>query len=589
MDQKPVSSASQALRQGAPLLALTFGLSLVVNLLRLTGPLFIILIYDRVLPARSEETLIALFLMVCLFLLAQSVIDYARRRLLARFGAQFQERLELSLLGRAPPRAMFEEGSSKPHAGLDEVDGLRAFFHSSSLIAVLDVVWTPMFLFVVFVLNPMMGWVCLGGMALILALVLVRQTFLGRRARDSVEASQGIADLRGLIITSRRTIQTQGMGAAVRNRWLRARQTKRDRAIALRDWTVWFDTFSGAVVQFTRFGVLAAGAWLIIEGELSVGAMVAAAFLVTRVLAPVENFLSEIPDILAARRSWGRLNKSLAATEEPDGEGVADVAPNPRARLAISGVSLRNPRSGEALLKSVSLSLAPGQMIQITGMTGRGKTLFAESILGLVPWTGGSILFNGHPLARLGEGAISQLIGYVPEQPQFAAGTLAENIAHLEPEPDAARVVNAARKACLHAIISALPDGYQTRIDALASTLSRGQRSQLALARALYHAPQLLIIDDLDPMMTELVPKTLDKTFDQLLQAGGSVLVFSRKPLEWRQISETYQIDQARLRPLRTGANAANATARIAVVPDAATQVTAAKAAKPKSPPKLVG
>jgi len=182
------------------ILMLAFLLSFVVNMLRLAGPLFMILISDRVLPARSEETLVSLFVMLVIFLIAQSTIDYARRRILARFGAQFQERLETSLFAEARRGEMFEAGRSKPVAGLEEVDGLRSFFHSSSLIAIYDFFWTPMFLVVIFVLDPLLGWVCLGGMAVILILMIIRMAFAGNREAETEAASRGVNELKGTSI-----------------------------------------------------------------------------------------------------------------------------------------------------------------------------------------------------------------------------------------------------------------------------------------------------------------------------------------------------------------------------------------------------
>lgn len=580
MDRTLVGSASQALRRGRGLLLLAFGLSFAVNLLRLTGPIFMILIYDRVLPARSEETLVALFGMVTVFLLAQAVIDYARRRILARFGAQFQERLEVSLLDRAAPGDLLDDRGTKLVSGLDEVDGLRAFFHSASLIAVLDFIWTPMFLFVVFVLDARLGWVCVGGMALVLVLMQLRMGLIGSRADDSDAAGRAISDLRTQLAVSRRTIRAQAMAGGLKARWLRARQTKRDAAIALKDWTVWFDMLCGAVTLFTRYGVLAMGAWLTLEGQMTIGAMVAATFLVTRVIGPVESFLTELPRIREARANWGRLKKAIDDRLAEPADMPAEDGGNPRARLSLANLAVRNPRSGDLILKSVSLDIAPGKMVQIVGSSGKGKTVLAETILGLWRRAGGTILVNGRPLSRLTQDETDRLFGYVPEQPEFVAGTLAENIAHMDPAPDMVRVAAAARRACLHAIVTALPEGYQTRIDAAASTLSRGQRAQLALARAVYHMPRLLILDDPDPMLLEQMPRTLEKTLGQLMQSGGSILILTRKPLAWAQISASHQLDQGRLRPLPSAA-------RIAVVGDAAGK--AAKAKPGGSVTKLVG
>jgi ABC-type protease/lipase transport system fused ATPase/permease subunit len=573
VDHTTVESPSQALRLGRRILVVAFVLSFVVNILRLSGPLFMILIYDRVLPARSEETLIALFAIVTAFLTAQGVIDYARRRILARFGAQFQERLEVSLFANAGHGDLFEAGRTKPVAGLDQVDGLRAFFHSSSLIAIFDFFWAPMFVVVVFVFDPLLGWVCLGGMTLILCLVLTRMAFIGTRETEATAASRGISDLKTMMAASRDTIRSQDMARGFTDRWLAARRQSRDKAIALKDWTVWFDSFCDVTVRLTRYSVLAVGAWLTLVGSLTIGAMVAATFLVTRVLLPVEKFLTELPRIAEAWRNWQQLKRVIGARAAERAGTYAEQDGNPRARLSLVNVAARSPLTGDPILKGITFDIAPGQIVQITGMTGSGKTVLAQTIMGLWRRSGGTILVNGQNLSRVSDTDTDGLFGYLPESPGFISGTLADNIAHLDPRAEPARVAAAARKACLHAIINALPDGYQTMIDPVGSTLSRGQRHQLALARAVYQMPALLVMDEPDAMLFELIPKTMDKTFQQLLDKGGSILILARKPLAIKQIAASYQIEDGRLKPLKAAAANTAATnnapaAKIAVIGD---------------------
>jgi ABC-type protease/lipase transport system fused ATPase/permease subunit len=570
MDRGLAGSADDALRAGRAILVTAFVLSFFVNVLRLVGPMFMILIYDRVLPSRSEETLVVLFVMAVTFLLALAVIDYARRRILARFGAQFQERMEVRLFAGARQGELFEGGRTKPVTGLDEVDGLRGFFHSASLVAIFDFFWAPMFVAVVFILDPLLGWVCLAGMVLILVLVMIRMLFIGTRVTDAAAASRGITDLRTMVAASRDTIRSQEMGRGFKDRWLAARRNARDRAIALKDWTVWFDSLCDACLLLVRFSMLAVGAWLVLEGRLTIGAMVAATFLVSRAILPVERFLTNLPDIAEAWRNWGQLKKLLAAKSAEQADPFVDEGGNPRARLSLVNVSVRSPLTGASILKSVTLEIAPGQMVQIVGPTGRGKTVLAETIMGLWKRSGGSILVNGINLSRMTDEEGARAFGYVPEAPGFVAGTLAENIARLDPEASPAKVAAAARKACLHATISALPDGYQTQIDPAGAGLSRGQRHQLALARAVYQMPDLLIIDEPDAVLTDLIPKTLEKTLDQLLEKGGSILVFARKPLGLRQISASYQLNDGRLELTRTGANRQTPAPKITVVPDPA-------------------
>lgn len=568
MADMPIGTAKEEMGRGKGILAIAFGLSSVVNLLRLAGPIFMILIYDRVLPSRSGETLVALLVIVVVLLLAQAVMDYARRRILARYGAQFQERMETSLLASAGARELFAPGRVKPVGGLDEVDGLRGFFHSSSLTAIYDFVWSPLFLAVIFMLDPRLGWICAGGAVLIVMLALLRMALGERRKETAGGAARKVASLKLMLATSRETIRQQGMSRGFKGRWLDARAESRDASIAHKDLTVWFDVLADFVLLIARYGVLAAGAWLTLNGQLTVGAMVAATFLVARVLVPFEKFFGELPAIVEARANWKALKERIALIDE-DQSGGAEEPGNMRARLSLVNVAVRSPVTGALILKGITLDIAPGEIVQVLGMTGRGKTVLAETILGQWKRSGGTVLVNGHNLNRIDPAETDRLFGYVPDAPGFIAGTLAENISRLDPEATPEKVVAAARKACLHAIISALPDGYQTQIDANGAPLSRGQRNQLALARAVYGMPELLIFDEPDTLFTDLIRETLEKTFDQITKRGGSILILSRKRQVFRQNSVCYQIEDGKLKLLKTGANAGEPAKGVALVAEA--------------------
>ncbi|MEX3315346.1 ATP-binding cassette domain-containing protein [Sulfitobacter sp. PS-8MA] len=459
------------------------------------------------------------------------MLDFARKRIIARFAAQFQERLEHTILGAAEQGSMFPEGKSKPAVGLDEADVLRGFFHSGGLISVMDLIWTPMFVAVVFVLHPILGYVCLAGLIAMVTLVAIRLGFVGGRQDRNKDCSNRIGELKKMVIASRETVRGQGMSTGYKDRWMRAREDSRDSAIALRDWVAWFDQLSSTTLLVTRYAVLASGAYLVLEGKLTVGAMVACAFLVTRVLVPVNTFASTVPAIFEALSNWRRLKNILAKWDVATSEPFLTAPPNKRVRLSLRGVSVKSPLDGTMVVRQATMQLAPGSLTQVCGTSGQGKSVLAKAICGIARTTSGTITLDGANVARMTDAELGAAIGYVPQNPRFIAGTIAENISRLDPEITPEKVSKAARKVCLHGWISQLPQGYQTVLDPCASTLSQGQRQQLSWARALYHEPKVLVLDEPDRMLFERLPETMDKLMDGLLKQGTVVLALARNSL----------------------------------------------------------
>ncbi|AAV95270.1 ATP-binding cassette domain-containing protein [Ruegeria pomeroyi] len=547
-------SARRAVRKGGLILSAAFLLSFAVNLLRLGGPFFMILVYDRVLTSRSMETLIALFSLLIVLLLVLGTLDYARKRLLARFGAQFQEQMEETLLRNSGRNHVFQHNKSKPAVGLDEVDGLRGFFHSGSLIAVFDFIWTPMFLTVVFFLHPLLGWACLGGVAVIGLLALAKAMFIGGRRERAKDSAGAVNNLRNILIASRETVRGQDMGVGFRPRWQQAREDARDEAIALKDWTGWFDSMSKVTVMVVRYSVLATGAYLTLNGALTVGVMVAATFMVTRILGPVDRFFTQIPQMFLARDHWRHLNSILASRAE---ELEDDYAEQPGAlhQLVLDNVSVRSPITNNLILRSVSLVADAGEIIEINGLSSQGKTVLLETILGMWSTSSGSVLVEGRHSSRLTDTDARNLFGYAPDNPGFVAGTIEENISGLDPEATPDKVSLAARRARMHAAISSLPEGYKTRLDPRGNCLSSFERYQLGLARAFYGDPKLLLIDGLDSDMLVRIPKKLKATFDAFKKSGTTIILTSRDPSGLSNVDRRFQLQDGKLTLMPKAAN----------------------------------
>ncbi|GHC59302.1 ATP-binding cassette domain-containing protein [Neogemmobacter tilapiae] len=545
----------EALGRSSGILAAALILGFFYNLISLAGPMFMLLVFDRVLPSRSEETLVTLFLLVVVLLLVLGLIDYARRRILARFGAQFQERIEERLFSTTAKGKYFQRSGRKPMAGLDELDNLRSFFHSRAMIAAMDLIWAPMFLFAIFFLHVSLGWIVLAGMAVLALLAGTRAlTSAGREERDQ-RARGRIADLKDMASSARDVIRAQELTSAYRDRWVAARQSSRDLSIELRDLTTWFSVLARQAQALIRYAVLAFGAWLVLRGELTVGAMVASTFLAVRAVNPLDSFLDELPAVWRSFSNWVELRTILTAKSNPETDAGIDAPMAPAALLSLQRVSARAPLTGMTILNTLSQNFAPGRLIEISGPSGCGKTLLAEVMLGLAQPFSGQVLYRSASVARLSPAEARRAFGYVPESPDFVNGTIAENIARLDPSPDRARIIAAAQQARIHDMIMALPEGYETRLDTTQRQFSRGQRSQIALARALCDEPDLLILDEPDPVLRRLLARELRPMIDTLKSRGCLIVTLTREPLGLRNCSTRFTLENGRLKRVVPEAN----------------------------------
>jgi ATP-binding cassette subfamily C protein len=474
-----------------------------------------------------------------------ALMDYSRRRILARFGAQFQERIEDHIFSSTARDAYFARGGSKPAAGLNEADQLRGFFHSGSLVHILDFIWSPVFLAVVFVIDPFIGWVVLAGLAL-LVLINVAKFSLdkGREERHS-EASDRVTDLKDTLLVSRHVIESQQMMAAYNQRWVLARRRSRDTAVELKDRNAWFSILSSHTSTLIRYTTLAAGAYLTIKGELTVGAMVASMRLTSLVKTPTEHILKEVPSIREAIGNWRSLDRTLSAARAPT------ATPETPAALRLSKVMVRCPITRNQLLRNVSIEVSAGSSIEIVGGGGSGKTVLAETLIGRFPRAGGKVLLGVVDVERLSLTDAAKTVGYVPQRVDFISGTIEENIAGLDTRPDRDRLLHATRVAQMHDKILSLPQEYLTRIDAVGSIFSKSERHQLALARALYPDPKLLVVDEPDTTFRDALSKGLKDEITDFLARGGILILLSRVALKRHHPARRFTLDDGLLKEVK--------------------------------------
>jgi ATP-binding cassette subfamily C protein len=396
----------------------------------------------------------------------------------------------------------------------------------------------------VFVISPFIGWIVAAGLALLTLINVLNFHLAKAREERHSEAKEGIGGLKEVLIASRHVLETQQMTAAYNKRWVRARRRSRDAAVEYKDFSGWFSTLSSHTTLLLQYVALAAAAYLTIQGELTIGSMVAAMVLTRHVANATERFVKQIPSIREARESWANLDRILKTPRLPT--ATPETAP----ALHISQVSVRCPLTKNKLLRNLNLEVSPGSSIEIVGGAGSGKTILAETLIGRFPRTAGKVLLGTIDIERLSIADAGKTFGYVPQAVDFLAGTIEENIAGLDTEPDRSRLVHVARLAQIHDKIVSLPDGYLTRIDALGSLFSKSERHALALARALYPDPNLLIVDEPDTSFRDGLTKGLKNEIGSFLARGGILILLTRVALKSYRASRTLTLDGGSLKEI---------------------------------------
>lgn len=515
--------------------------SVFTNILMLTGPLFMLQVYDRVLGSRSEETLVALFGLVAVLFLFYGILDHARGRVMARAGARIQTTLDTRVLQRLLMRAARRDRPSE--ATLQDVDALRTLFGAPVILALFDIPWTPLFLLAIFLFHPLLGWLALAGGGVLILLAIANQLRTASQLNDSVGGFMRARHLSEQARAAAELVWAQGMAGAVTTRWARLNDDALAKTLLANDRTGLFGSAARAFRFFLQSAILALGAWLVLQDELTAGAMIASSILLGRALAPVETGIAQWAVVQRARTGWTNLRALLA--EDADQPPRTEL-PAPAAELSLRGVSVVFGKGVPPTLHGISFTLCPGEAIGVIGRSGSGKTTLARVVLGIVPPTAGEMRLSGATLDQYGPETLGCHVGYVPQDVRLFDGTVAENIAQLAAAPDDARVVEAARRAHVHDIILKLPQGYDTRIGMDDAQLSGGQKQRLALARALYNDPVLLVLDEPNSALDAEGSEALNTVVTAMKTAGKGVILMTHRPTAITSCDKLLVLDNGR-------------------------------------------
>ena len=529
----------QVWRELRPLLAYMGLFSFCVNLLYLIPALFMLQVFDRVLTTHSGETLVVLLAGTAVAMVLMLLLDYVRQRLQGVLAAIADERLARPLV-----ESLVERAARTPHAGVGEgmrdLATLKTVLSSNALAALFDAPWAPLFLALIWTFHPVLGLGALASVVLMLALAWLNHRTSraaieglqqdGRRAARYVESSLRNAEV----------LQALGMTGRLLDRW-RALQ---DEVGALHASAgrggVAFSALTRFVRQAIQIVMLSLGAWLVISQEASAGIMIATTVLLGRALQPVEQLVGSWRALADGRAAYRRL-----AELDTIGAAAQVALPCPAGRLLVEGLSYRVPATGKPVLYNLALALEPGESLAIIGASAAGKSTLARLLIGLWAPATGSVRLDGTDVARWDRAQLGQWIGYVPQDVELFDGSVADNIARLA-QVDPERVFAAAKRANAHEMILEFAEGYDTLVGEGGMRLSPGQRQRIALARALYGNPRLVVLDEPNANLDGAGELALAHAVNGLRAEGVTTVIVTHRPALIAHVTKILVLENGR-------------------------------------------
>ena len=500
-------------------------LSAIANLLMITPTLYMLQVYDRVMISQSTVTLMSVS-MICLFMIGfMALAEWTRSRILVHAGKRLDQALGTKVFNASFDAAI---GSKQPNPSraFNDLLQLRQFITGQGVFALFDAPWAPIYIGVAYLLNPL-----LGALAVVFAAVQAALAWFGHRntVEPAEAASQASADAMVFMqgkLRNAEVLESMGMVGNLLRRWKQRHGRALDRAIEAQAVNSNVATVSKFIRYVQQSLSLGAGALLVIDGQLSPGAMIAANLLMTRALTPIDQLVSSWRGFIVAKTAFDRLERLLEDYPERD---LALRRMPPQGHVTLRGVQATAPGRQVPILRGVDLSVAAGTVVVVLGPSGSGKSTLARVLLGIWPDVQGEVLLDNLPVSSWDRIELGPHVGYLPQDVELFDGSIAENIARFD-ELDSERVIAAARCTGLHEMILRFPQGYETPMGEAGSLLSGGQRQRIALARAIYGDPKLVVLDEPNASLDDAGEAALAQTVKQLKARGSTVFLVTHRP-----------------------------------------------------------
>ena len=519
-------------------------MSCIINLLYLTGSMFMLEVYDRVLPSRSVPTLIGLIILAGGLYIAQGVLDLIRSRILGRIGTALDEALNARVFETVVKLPLLIGNRNEGLQPLRDLDNVRSFLGGAGPGAFFDLPWLPLYLAICFAFHVLIGITALVGAIVLVTLTLITEFLSRRPAKDAMTLAARRNDLAASSRRNAEVLVAMGMAGRLGQRWSEANE----KYLAGQQRASDVIGGLGAVAKVLRMtlqsAVLAVGAYLVIHQEATAGIIIAGSILSARALAPVDLAIAHWKSFVAARQSWHRLNKLL---EQMPAVALPTLLQSPTAKLSVEAVSIAAPGDPKVIVGDVTFALTAGNGLGVIGPSGSGKSSLVRALVGVWQPFRGKVRLDGAALDQWSSEVLGRHIGYLPQDVELFAGTVAQNICRFDAEAPADKIIAAAKEAGVHDMIVKMRDGYNTQVGEQGTALSAGQAQRVALARALYGDPFLIVLDEPNSNLDSEGDEALTRAVRAARERGAIVVVVAHRPVGIEGVDQILVLKEGRV------------------------------------------
>lgn len=498
--------------------------SAIINLLMLTPSLYMLQVYDRVLASRNEITLLMLTLLMLGAFMLIGGLEVVRSFILVRVGAKFDMMLNKRIYTAAFEQNLKQAGGNAGQA-LNDLTNLRQFLTGNALFAFFDAPWFPIYLVVIFLFEPTLGFFALGGTVILVILAIVNERVTRAPLSEANSMAVSASTMATNNLRNAEVIESMGMLPNLMGRWFKTH----GKFLSLQADASQKAGTIGAVTKFVQTAlqslVLGLGALLVLENKITPGMMIAASILVGRTMQPVQQVIGVWKSWSGTRSAHERLTKLL---EINPARSAGMELPKPKGALTVEAVTAAPPGTNSPVIRSLSFAIAPGDVLGVIGPSGSGKSTLARLLVGVWPSMMGKVRLDGADIYQWNKAELGPSIGYLPQDIELFSGTVSENIARFG-DVDAEKVVTAAQRAGVHDMILRLPKGYDTPLGDAGGGLSGGQKQRLGLARAMYDDPALIVLDEPNSNLDEVGEQSLIQAVLDLRRRGKTIVLITHR------------------------------------------------------------